>query len=121
MSDLTDRERKAIKNRRDKDRKRRTKLKAKLRAEGASEELIARIIERRRWGDLVARVGLEQAREHASSYAHRDDPDDTGYEPSDGDPLLRGAGRVSGMTAKVVRRRHTITDWQYDRALGREQ
>jgi hypothetical protein len=43
------------------------------------------------------------------------EPDDTGYKPTVGDPLLRGAARVDGVTAKVVRRRHTITQFQYDR------
>lgn len=113
MNDLTDQELRAIKNRRDKDRKKRSKLKKKLRAAGASEELIERIIAERRQADLIARLGEDQAR--AARRAHADSgPDDTGYEPDAGDPLLRGAGRATGMTAKVVVRGETITDWQYD-------
>lgn len=114
---MTERNLKSIKNRREKDRKRRKKLKARLRAEGASEELIERIIAKRRHEDLVARLGEDQARAARRRGAKRD-PDDTGYEPSDGDPLLRGSARATGMTAKVVGRRHTITRFQYDRATG---
>lgn len=105
-------------SRADNDRKRRAKLRAKLRAEGVNEQLIDRIIEQQRWDDLVARVGLDQARVHANAYAHSADPDDVGYKPTPGDPLFRGAARVEGVAAKVVRRGETITRFQYDREAG---
>jgi hypothetical protein len=101
-----------------KDKQRRAKLRARLEAEGASPALVERIIERQRWDDLVARHGLDEAQRIRSAEAHRNDPDDQGYSPSEGDPLLRGPGRVGGITAKVVCRRETITRWQYDRMTG---
>lgn len=103
------------------DKKRRQKLRAKLRAEGASEALIEKIIERRRFDDLVARVGLERARELLNAQAHRQDPDDPGYQPRVADPLLTGPARVTGITAKVVRRRDTITRFQYNAVKGRQK
>jgi hypothetical protein len=106
-----------VANRKARDRRNRLKLRAELLAEGLNEQLIEKIIEQKRHEDLVARHGLEGAREVAYIEAHRQDPqrDDTGYQPSIGDPLLRGPARVGGITAKVVRRRETITKFQYDR------
>lgn len=116
---LTDREFRRITNRQEKDRKKRAKLKKRLRAEGYSEELIEQIIARRRHEDLVARLGEDQARTVRRVHAKRE-PDDAGYESSVGDPLLRGPARATGMAAKVVRRRDTITKWQYDRIADKE-
>jgi hypothetical protein len=109
----------AVNNRARKDRAKRSKLKKRLRREGASEELIERIIARQRQEDLVARHGEDYART-VRREAAVNGPDDTGYTPSEGDPLLRGAARATGMTAKVVKRRDTITDWQYDRMVRSE-
>jgi hypothetical protein len=106
----------AIRNRANKDRKRRAKLRAKLQAEGVSEALIEKIIDQQRKDDLAARHG-DHAREVHRSNAARG-PDDTGYHPTTADPLLRGAARVQGKAAKVVSRRQTITKYQYDRLEG---
>lgn len=102
---------------RTRDKKRRKKLREKLAAEGVNEELIERIIERQAHDDRVARLGLDWTRDLANDQAHRRDPDDAGWQPSDGDPLLRGPARVGGITAKVVRRGETITKFQYDREI----
>lgn len=95
------------------DQKRRKKLRAKLRAEGASEQLIEKIIEQERYAQLVKRHGAEEARRIIIDQTSKE-PNDSGYRPSAGDPLLRGPARVNGLAAKVVRRRNTITRFQYD-------
>jgi len=110
----------SVKNRRMKDRQKRKKLREKLLSEGVNEQLVEKIIEQRRWEDLVARVGPERARSVRIRNATYDTPDDSGYEPELGDPLLRGPGRVDGIAAKVVRRDHTITKFQYDQAVSSE-
>jgi hypothetical protein len=109
-----------IANRRMKDRKRRKKLREKLTAQGVPEELIEQIIEQRRHADRAARHGYKGT--DVYQYDPDNDagyyPNDSGYEPSEGDPLLRGVARATGMTARVVRRRDTITRWQYERAIN---
>jgi len=112
---MSDVERRRAANRGIADRKKRKQLRTRLEAEGVHPALIDKIIEQRRWEDLVARVGLDLARAHAQAFAHKGDPDDTGYEPKDCDPLLRGAARATGKTAKIVTRRTTVTEYQYDR------
>ena len=111
---MTDRNPKAIANRRMKDRKRRKKLGERLRREGYSEVLIEDIMVRERQKDLIARIGLEKTKEIRG---RRGSPDDKGYKPDSGDPLLRGPARAQGITAKVVRRGSTITEYQYDRMV----
>ena len=99
---------------RTRDRKNRQRLRAQLEAEGVNEQLIEKIIEKQAHDDRVARLGLERTRDIANTQAHRQDPDDSRHQPSVADPLLRGPARVTGITAKVVRRRDTITRFQYD-------
>lgn len=116
---MTDRPtRQQIKNRAANDRKKRRKLRHKLEARGVNPLVIDRIIGERRERDRAARHGwLPETPSREEILANTDDslwPDDTGYEPSDTDPLLRGAARATGMTAKVVKRPNTITDWQYE-------
>lgn len=104
-------------NRREKDKKRRAKLRARLEEAGVDEQRIERIITQRREDDRLKRAGLEPGPTREEILANTDDslwPDDTGYKPASPDPLLHGAGRVTGITAKVVRRDHTITRFQYD-------
>lgn len=106
------------KNRAHKDRKRRKKLRDKLLAEGASEAFIGRALEQMRWDDLVRRHGIDEARR----IVHAELPtlDDKGYRPKSPDSLLTGAGRADGMTAKVLKRRETITRFQYRQIVDRE-
>lgn len=111
----------AISNRRAKDKKRRAKLRARLEAAGVDQQRIERIIEAKRDDDRAARAGLRPERTREEILAHTDDslwPDDTGYRPAPVDPLLTGAARVNGVAAKVVRRRHTITRFQYQSETG---
>jgi hypothetical protein len=42
-------------------------------------------------------------------------PDDKDFKPSRVDSLLSGTARVTGMTAKVVKRKKTVTKYQYDK------
>lgn len=70
--------------------------------------------ERRAFEQLVAEVGLEQAREIRYAEQAARQPSDTGHRPSPGDPLLRGTARATGETAKAVQRRRTITRWQHE-------
>lgn len=113
----------AMSNRRVKDKKRRAKLRAKLVAKGVSEAEIEQIIERRRRYDLSARQAADKRpAENAYRYDPDNDaghyPDDSGFKPTPGDSLLRGAGRPSGVTAKVARRRNTVTRFEYERMAG---
>lgn len=110
-----------IRNRKAKDRAKRKKMRERLLAEGLNEQLIEKIIDQQRHDDLVTRHGLEQARTVAYTEAHHRDAyrDDTGFQPVAGDPLLHGPARVSGITAKVVRRRNTITRFQYNAAISK--
>lgn len=108
-----------ISNRREKDKRRRAKLRKRLEEAGVDPEKIERIIETKREDDRRARHGFapESAPTREEIPANTDEslwPDDTGYEPTAGDPLLRGPARVTGVTAKVVRRGSTITRYQFD-------
>lgn len=108
------------KNRKTKDRQRRAKLRARLEAEGVDPETIERTISEKREDDRLRRLGIEPPSAREQILANTDDtlwPDDTGYRPSTPDPLLHGAGRTQGVAAKVVRRRETITRFQYDQLV----
>lgn len=110
----------SVRNRKAKDREKRAKLRRRLLAQGVDEATIDKIIEVRRRRDLDARHRTATVRTREEILANTDDrlwPDDTGYKPTAGDPLLRGAARVDGVTAKVVRRRNTITRFQYGREV----
>ena len=127
----TDREYRRIANRKAKDKKKRRKLRRRLKAEGVPPDEIERRITQRRhadrrdrkerllhgqvsavrqWEIYVDRLGLEEARR---IYADWEPADDAGYKPTQDDPLLKGAARADGITAKVVRRPNTITEHQY--------
>jgi hypothetical protein len=113
---------KTISNRRYKDKKKRAKLRARLRAQGVSEERIEQIIAQRRADDYDRGHARSQALSREQILANTDDslwPDDSGYKPAKVDPLLRGPARVQGMTAKVVKRRSSITAFQHEREVGK--
>lgn len=108
----------AISNRADKDRKRRAKLRKRLQEVGVDELEIERIIAIKRDDDRARRQRLAPEPTREEILANTDDslwPDDSGFKPSAPDPLLHGAARVNGVAAKVVRRRHTVTEYQHDR------
>lgn len=111
-----------VSNRADKDRKRRSALRKRLRSAGVSEAEIERIIAVKREDDRARRHGEDPRKgTRAEILARTDDslwPDDTGYKPSAPDSLLTGPARAMGVTAKVSRRRHTITEYQHQRTKG---
>lgn len=45
-------------------------------------------------------------------------PSDTGYKPTQIDPLLQGTARATGVTAKAVRKRKTLTKFEHDQVIG---
>lgn len=109
----------AISNRREKDKKKRAKLRKRLRADGVDEQEIERIIDQQRAEDRALRHGWDPGPTRDEILANTDDslwPDDTGYKPPTPDPLLHGAARVNGVAGKVVRRANTITEYQHQRA-----
>lgn len=62
---------------------------------------------------LQARLGLDGARDVQYAKAQRRlQLDDRGYKPTSGDPLLRGAARVTGDTAKAVKRKRGTAKWE---------
>lgn len=48
-------------------------------------------------------------------------PDDTRYRPAQTDSVLTGVARATGLTARAVRRRETLTRWQHDNATNSEE
>lgn len=114
----------------------RAKLRARLVARGASQAVVARELEKlrederaavasagdvnelRRWRELVARVGEQEAARIVYASA-AEQPSDRGYRPTSGDPLLRGAGRAQGDTARAVARRKATTKWELDEQRSR--
>lgn len=110
-----------ISNRREKDKKRRAKLRKRLRDQGVNEQEIERIIDQQRAYDRAMRGGWEPGPTRDEILANTDDslwPDDTSYRPRTIDPLLNGVARATGATARVVKRRETVTEYQYDRLVG---
>lgn len=111
-----------VSNRADKDRKRRSALRKRLRAAGVPEGEIERILAVKREDDRAARHGEDPRKGTREEILARTDdslwPDDTGYKPSTVDSLLNGSARATGITARVVRRRETVTEYQYDRLTG---
>lgn len=111
-----------INNRAQKDKKKRARLRARLRAQGVPEARIEQIIDQRRADDYDRRHAGTQSLSREQILANTDDslwPDDTGYKPAKVDPLLRGPARAQGMTAKVVKRRSTITRYQHQQEAER--
>lgn len=41
-------------------------------------------------------------------------PSDAGYKPTKVDSVLTGVARATGVTAKVIKKRKTVTKYQYD-------
>lgn len=91
-------------------KKRLQTLRKKLRARGFPEEVIEEIIRRRREAHAARR---EWARGEEPA-----DLDDSAYQPTHVDPLLKGAARATGQTAAAVKRGRTITKHQHDQADG---
>ena len=85
------------------------RVRRRLRDQGLSETYIERLI-----ADLIDR---QQARlAWMRSQATQPSPDDRGYRPRTPDPLLTGAARVTGQTAKAVGRTKAITRHEHQAA-----
>ncbi len=94
---------------------RRRQLRRKLEAQGVPEEEI----ERRLRAMQADQQRVRDVENHMRRLEARTDdayvtPDDRGYRPSRVDPVLSGAARATGETAKAVRRGKTITAWQHE-------
>lgn len=48
-------------------------------------------------------------------------PNDKGLKPTYVDPVLRGVARATGETAKAVKRKKTITKYQYDNPTNQKE
>lgn len=87
----------------------------RLEAAGVPAHLIEQVIERMRAQQAAARRAGVQVNEldaiHDRTHAALS-PDDRGYRPDTGDPLLRGAARATGDTARAVKARRTYTAYQ---------
>lgn len=95
--------------------KQRQILRRKLEARGVPNAEIQRQVERLRQHQAAARAAGVNPNDldvlwnetHAALRL-----DDRGFKPRAGDPLLRGAGRATGNTAKAVSRRKTYTAYE---------
>lgn len=100
----------------------RRKLRRRLEAQGVAPHLIHAAVERKRKEQEAARradVPVHQLDAiHDETHAALS-PDDSRYRPSPGDPLERGAGRVSKRTARAARRRTATTRYELDRQEAR--
>lgn len=110
----------------------RTKMRGRLRKWGMHEDLIkicmVEVVQRqeaKRNGTLPKDAPLctrpeylalkeeyEKARENPKKYVS---PDDSKYRPNSRDPLLHGAARATGATAKAVRRGTSYVKLNYDK------
>lgn len=81
-------------------------MRQKLRKKGHTESEIADIIEQQWYHQDVAMYGEERARQ--MRYDRIETPDDHGYKPTRIDPLLTGACRATGDTAKAIKAKKAI-------------
>jgi len=85
-----------------------------LQARGASPAELRDVTEKLEFAVLVARIGLDAARDQRYQEAQdRLQDDDRKYRPRYIDPVLRGAARAVGETARSVQRRKAITRWEH--------
>lgn len=99
-------------------REARRKLRRRLEARGVPQHLIDRAVARLRARQDAARRAGVAANQldaiHDETHA-RLSPDDRAFRPNAGDPLERGAARVSARTARAARRRKATTRYELDR------
>lgn len=86
--------------------KARSRKRQKLRKKGWTEAQIADYIEQMQYHQDVALFGEEKARQ--MRYDRVPTPDDAGYKPTRYDPLLNGACRATGDTARAVKSKKAI-------------
>lgn len=99
------------------------RLRKRLEAKGCDPAYIERrCAEKRALFEERMRAKAEwqarQARVEEETYA-RFALDDRGYRPGSADPLKTGAARATGVAARVVGSKGTVTRWQYDEAERR--
>ena len=99
-------------------------LRRRLEAQGYSPQRIDLIVAQREIAVVENHDVRERQRRYFEQEAQLDELrqtadvpavflDDSGYRPTRYDPLTIGPARVSGETAKAVRRGSTITAWQH--------
>ncbi len=96
------------------DAERRRQMRKKLRAAGASEALIERMVERKKFEQLARRHGSVEAAAAIRYSEQPEQPDDSAYRPRPVDSTLRGAARATGDTAKSIRRGRGLALWEVD-------
>ena len=89
--------------------KNRQRLGRRLRKMGVPEAEVQAILARRAADQRLQR---EIERKNAAP----SEVDDKGYRPASVDPLLKGVGRVSGQTAKAVKRTKALTRTEHQEA-----
>lgn len=111
------------KRRKEADRRRRIQLEKTLLAEGLPRERVDAIIEHMRNTQVA-----ERARERGDIFTcitpaetedefyerHARQFDDKGYEPKPPDSVLMGTARATGIAVKAIKRRKTLTRYEYD-------
>lgn len=122
MEPLTPRQ----KNRRDKLRAKRRKVRLRMEAAGEAAELIDKVVAQMAWEAQVEIHGEAEARRRAEHTLRHDEywsgrTNDSKYRPDHVPAELRGAARATGQTADAVRRGHTVTGWQHAERDGSNQ
>lgn len=104
-------------------KRKRQLLRRQLREHGATQAEIDRAVTRLRQRQEASRRGdipLADLDAHIDAWWDETRPDDTRYRPRPGDALLRGAARVSGDTARALRRPRAVTRYEYDHREHRD-
>lgn len=90
-------------------RRKRQQVRRRMEAQGCSPELIEKAL-----AELTAKQRQARLRAGRSGLDGVPDVDDGGYRPTPVDPLLRGAGRVTGQTARAVKCSKAMTKHEHD-------
>lgn len=104
-------------------KRKRQLLRRQLRERGATEADIDRAVERLRQRQEASRradIPLRDFDDLIDIWWDENRPQDAGYRPNPGDALLRGAARVTGATARAIRRPRAVTRHEYDQQEHRD-
>lgn len=97
--------------------KNRARLRKKLLAQGVPPDRVTAILANkaeRQHQQRIEERGAVAERERVEEETYkRLSLDDSKHRPTSVDPLLRGAARATGETARAVRRGSTVAKWQY--------
>lgn len=95
----------------------RARLRKKLLAQGVPPDKVAAILANkaeRQHQQRIEERGAAAERERIEEETYkRLSPNDSKHRPAPVDPLLRGAARATGETARAVKRGSTVAKWQY--------